>query len=97
MNGDATSYYLDSTSHLVQEADGLRVLGSITHDLLQKVSWDKHAFFSANGSSGDEIVNSNHLYLLLIYMVHRYYPSYIIHETWVSSQGKVRSAWCFMM
>ncbi|XP_071521416.1 vacuolar protein sorting-associated protein 16 homolog [Panulirus ornatus] len=37
MNGDATSYYLDSTSHLVQEADGLRVLGSITHDLLQKV------------------------------------------------------------
>ncbi|KAG7159513.1 Vacuolar protein sorting-associated protein 16-like 1 [Homarus americanus] len=37
VNGDATSYYLDSTSHLVQEADGLRVLGSITHDVLQKV------------------------------------------------------------
>lgn len=37
VNGDATSYYLDSTSHLVQEADGVRVVGSLTHDLLQKV------------------------------------------------------------
>ncbi|XP_069181353.1 vacuolar protein sorting-associated protein 16 homolog isoform X2 [Procambarus clarkii] len=37
VNGDATSYYLDSTSHLVQEADGMRVLGSISHDMLQKV------------------------------------------------------------
>lgn len=38
VNGEATSYYLDSCSHLVQEADGVRVVGSICHDLLQKVS-----------------------------------------------------------
>ncbi|XP_063605490.1 LOW QUALITY PROTEIN: vacuolar protein sorting-associated protein 16 homolog [Penaeus indicus] len=37
VNGDATSYYLDSASHLVQEPDGVRVLGSTAHDLLQKV------------------------------------------------------------
>lgn len=41
VNGDATSYYLDSTSHLVQEPDGVRVLGSTAHDLLQKVGLDK--------------------------------------------------------
>lgn len=38
VNGEATSYYLDSCSHLVQEADGVRVVGSTCHDLLQKVS-----------------------------------------------------------
>lgn len=37
VNGDATSYYLDSASYLVQETDGVRVIGSISHDLLQKV------------------------------------------------------------
>lgn len=38
VNGEATSYYLDSCSHLAQEADGVRVIGSTCHDLLQKVS-----------------------------------------------------------
>ena len=37
VNGEATSYYLDSSSHLAQEADGVRVVGSTGHDLLQKV------------------------------------------------------------
>ncbi|XP_045122050.1 vacuolar protein sorting-associated protein 16 homolog isoform X1 [Portunus trituberculatus] len=37
VNGEATSYYLDSSSHLAQEADGVRVVGSTCHDLLQKV------------------------------------------------------------
>lgn len=37
VNGDATSYYLDSASHLVQEPDCVRIIGSTTHDVLQKV------------------------------------------------------------
>ncbi|KAK3890447.1 hypothetical protein Pcinc_005604 [Petrolisthes cinctipes] len=37
VNGDATSYYLDSASLLVQEPDCVRIIGSTTHDVLQKV------------------------------------------------------------
>ncbi|CAL4089001.1 unnamed protein product, partial [Meganyctiphanes norvegica] len=37
VNGEASSYYLDSGSHLVQELDAVRIIGSSHHDLLQKV------------------------------------------------------------
>ncbi|XP_031556502.1 vacuolar protein sorting-associated protein 16 homolog [Actinia tenebrosa] len=34
---DVTKYYMDSQVHLVQEIDGVRIIGSYTHELLQKV------------------------------------------------------------
>ena len=44
VNGESRSFYLDSTSHLVQEIDGVRIIGSTSHDLLQKVN-SKLIFF----------------------------------------------------
>ncbi|XP_076030223.1 vacuolar protein sorting 16 isoform X2 [Oratosquilla oratoria] len=37
VNGDATSYYLDSASYLVEEVDSIRIISSTTHEILQKV------------------------------------------------------------
>ena len=37
MNGEATSYYLESAAVLVPEPDAARLVTAVAHDLIQKV------------------------------------------------------------
>ena len=43
------TYQMDSTVHLVQELDGVRIIGNETHELLQRVPGKWHDVFSDRG------------------------------------------------